>query len=74
MTACEMWIDHEARRGWKILADHVNKMDAAMKRKIILDGLGDVEKKALRELLISRNEEWWNASPEEFRAALQTAE
>ncbi|MBU5350462.1 hypothetical protein AK95_01805 [Paenibacillus sp. LC231] len=74
MTACEMWIDQEARRGWKILADHVNKMDAAMKRKIILDGLGDVEKKALRELLISRNEEWWNASPEEFREALQTAE
>ncbi|ANA80279.1 hypothetical protein C7121_05590 [Paenibacillus glucanolyticus] len=74
MTACEMWIDHEARRGWKILADHVNKMDAAMKRKINLDGLGDVEKKALRELLISRNEEWWNASPDEFKDALQTTE
>ncbi|CAM3794227.1 MULTISPECIES: YwhD family protein [Paenibacillus] len=73
-TACEMWIDQEARKGWKILADHVNKMDAALKRRIILDGLGDVEKKALRELLISRNEEWWDASPDEFKEALRTEE
>ncbi|MEK3732710.1 MULTISPECIES: YwhD family protein [Paenibacillus] len=74
MTACEMLIDQEARRGWKILADHVNKMDYALKRRIILDGLGDQEKKALRELLISRNEEWWNASPDEIKQALETAE
>src|SRR4051812_18607732 len=25
ITACEMLVDTEARRGWKILADHVNK-------------------------------------------------
>lgn len=72
MTACEMWIDQEAKRGWKILADHVNKLDAALKRKIIIDGLGDVEKKALKDLLISKNEEWWNASSDEFKQALET--
>lgn len=70
MTACEMWIDTEARRGWKILADHVNKLDAALKRKIILEGLGETEKAALRNLLISHNEAWWEASPEELRGAL----
>lgn len=74
MTACEMWIDEEAKRGWKILADHVNKLDAALKRKINLEGLGPVEKKALKELLISKNEEWWNASPDEFKQALETEE
>ncbi|KKO52573.1 YwhD family protein [Paenibacillus sp. DMB20] len=74
MTACEMLIDEEARRGWKILADHVNKLDAALKRKIILDGLGTTEKKALKNLLISKNEEWWNASSDEFKQALETEE
>lgn len=70
ITACEMWIDTEARRGWKILADHVNKLDASLKRKVILEGLGSEERAALKRLLISHNEEWWDASPEELKAAL----
>ncbi|WP_405105951.1 YwhD family protein [Paenibacillus sp. FSL K6-1217] len=70
ITACEMWIDTEARRGWKILADHVNKLDAALKRKLILEGLGSTERAALKSLLMSHNEEWWAASPEELKAAL----
>ncbi|MBT2292269.1 YwhD family protein [Paenibacillus albidus] len=70
ITSCEMWIDKEARRGWKILADHVNKLDAALKRKINVEGLGPVEKEALRTLLISHNEAWWAASPEELKTAL----
>ncbi|NMO97899.1 YwhD family protein [Paenibacillus lemnae] len=71
MTACEMLIDEENKRGWKILADHVNKLDAALKRKIIVDGLGAAEKTALKELLIAKNEEWWNDSPEEIKQALE---
>jgi len=70
LTACEMWIDSEARRGWKILADHVNKLDASLKRKIIVEGLGAGEKEALKALLISHNEDWWAASPDELKAAL----
>ncbi|AIQ71898.1 MULTISPECIES: YwhD family protein [Paenibacillus] len=70
ITACEMWIDTEARRGWKILAEHVNKLDAALKRKIDVAGLGAVEKSALKSLLISHNETWWNASSDELKAAL----
>lgn len=70
ITACEMWIDTEARRGWKILAEHVNKLDAALKRKIDVAGLGAIEKSALKSLLISHNEAWWNASSDELKAAL----
>lgn len=70
VTACEMWIDTEARRGWKILAEHVNKLDAALKRKIDVDGLGEAEKSALKTLLVSHNEDWWNASSDELKAAL----
>lgn len=72
LTACEMRIDSEARRGWKILADHVNKMDQAMKRKIILDGLTDSEKKLLRQVLIQHNESWWNQSDEQVKSILST--
>ncbi|MFS0840814.1 YwhD family protein [Paenibacillus sp. 1P03SA] len=70
VTACEMLIDTEARKGWKILADHVNRMDAAMKRKIMVEGLDDTEKAVLRKALIEHNEEWWNHSSEELKQAL----
>lgn len=69
-TACEMLIDSEARRGWKILADHVNKLDHAIKRRYNLTELGDVEKAALRKLLTENNLEWWDRSPDELKQAL----
>ncbi|WP_169090186.1 YwhD family protein [Paenibacillus sp. PL91] len=69
-TACEMLIDSEARRGWKILPDHVNKLDQALKRRYNLGELGDVEKAALRKLLEEHNLEWWDRSPEELKQAL----
>ncbi|GGH40627.1 YwhD family protein [Paenibacillus segetis] len=72
ITACEMWIDTEARRGWKILADHVNKMDYALKRRIILDGLATEQKAVLKNLLIETNSEWWDRSPEELKSALES--
>ena len=74
VAACEMLIDEEARRGWKILADHVNKMDYAMKRRIILDGLSEEEKAALRRCLIANSEEMWNASSDELKRKLEPAE
>lgn len=70
LTACEMLVDTEARRGWKILAEHVNKMDQAMKRKIVVDGLSVQEKKLLSEVLIQHNEAWWNQSDDSLRQSL----
>lgn len=70
VTACEMLIDTEAKRGWKLLHEHVNLMDRALKRRIILDGLSDAEKLALKAALIKHNEEWWNHSEDELKLAL----
>ena len=70
VTACEMLVDTEARRGWKILADHVNKMDYAMKRRFVLDGLDETEKAALRQCLMEHNAEWWERSDEVLKTAL----
>lgn len=69
-TSCEMLIDSEARRGWKILADHVNRLDASIKRRYLLDNIGPGEKAALRKLLQEHNLEWWNNSPEELKQLL----
>ncbi|GIO14663.1 hypothetical protein J19TS2_42180 [Cohnella xylanilytica] len=69
-ASCEMLIDSEARRGWKILADHVNRLDAAIKRKFKLDNIGPEEKAALSKLLQEHNPEWWNNSPEELKELL----
>ncbi|RKN85731.1 YwhD family protein [Paenibacillus ginsengarvi] len=70
VAACEMLVDSEARRGWKILADHVNKMDYALKGRIVLDGLSETEKAALKQVLVQHNGEWWERSPEALKMGL----
>ncbi|WP_128895526.1 YwhD family protein [Longirhabdus pacifica] len=70
VTAAEMSVDPEARRGWKILANHVNLMDYALKRKIVLEGLSDKEKTLLVNVLKEHNTEWWERSSDELKAAL----
>lgn len=67
MAACPMRINHESRQGWKNLAEHVNRMDDALKRRIKLDGLGDTEKKALKECLIRHNETMWENSSDDLK-------
>jgi hypothetical protein len=70
VTACEMLIDTEARRGWKILPNHVNKLDYALKRRYILEGLSDKEKLLLKQALVDHNAEWFERSPEELKGKL----
>jgi len=69
-TACYMEIDREARRGYKILADHVNRMDYSMKRRIMLSELDEKAKAALKKLLMEHNEAMWNNSTDELKEAL----
>lgn len=59
VTACEMVVNREKRRGYKILADHVNKMDKSMKRHIIVDHMDDASKQVLADFLQQHNAELW---------------
>ncbi|HZG14840.1 MAG TPA: YwhD family protein [Candidatus Bathyarchaeia archaeon] len=70
LTACYMEIDREARRGYKILADHVNRMDYAMKRRIMVSELDDTSKNALKKLLMEHKPQFWQNSSEELKQAL----
>lgn len=70
VTACEMVVNQENRRGYKILADHVNKMDKSMKRHIIVDHIDDNSKKVLAQFLQSHNAEMWERSEEQLKKDL----
>ncbi|SDX29779.1 YwhD family protein [Marininema mesophilum] len=74
LTACSMTVNREARRGWKNLAEHVNRMDDALKRRIKVAGLDDQHKGALKRLLIENNSEWWENASQELKSALTTAD
>lgn len=70
VTACEMVVNREKRRGYKILADHVNKMDKSMKRNIIVDHIDDKSKRILADFLMSHNKEMWERSKPKLRIDL----
>jgi len=70
VTSCEMQVDPEARRGWKILADHVNRMDYALKRRIMVENLGAHEKAVLKNLLMEHNPAMWENSNDDLKEAL----
>ena len=70
VTACEMVINTEKRRGYKILPDHVNKMDKSMKRKIMVDFMDDVSKEVLANFFKTHNLEMWQRSDEQLHKDL----
>ncbi|MED3930458.1 YwhD family protein [Priestia megaterium] len=73
MTACEMTVDREIRRGYKSLPEHVNKMDKSLKRRIMVEEMDNKSKDLLREFLRSHNEEVWTLSNDDLKEALQTS-
>lgn len=70
VTACEMVVNKKKRRGYKILADHVNKMDKSMKRQIMVDYMDDKSKKVLADFLSTLNPELWERSEEKLKSDL----
>ncbi|WP_274309066.1 YwhD family protein [Solibacillus daqui] len=71
VTACEMVVNREKRRGYKILADHVNRMDKSMKRKIIVEHMDDASKKILVDFLKNHDEAMWHNSDEQLHKNLE---
>ena len=66
-----MVVNREKRRGYKILADHVNKMDKSMKRKILVDHMDNDSKQVLADFLQTHNKEMWERSVEQLKTDLQ---
>ncbi|RXH50923.1 hypothetical protein D6T70_14190 [Kurthia gibsonii] len=70
VTACEMVVNKEKRRGYKILADHVNKMDKSMKRQVIVDHMDEESKRVLHDYLKGFDEGMWSRSEPALHEAL----
>lgn len=70
VTACEMTVDREIRRGYKSLPEHVNRMDKSLKRHIIVDDMDEKSKQVLADFLRHHNEEFWNHSSDELKQGL----
>ena len=70
VTACEMTVDREIRRGYKSLPEHVNRMDKSLKRHIIVDHMDGKSKKILADFLLNHNQDMWNNSVEELKKGL----
>ncbi|WP_100332511.1 YwhD family protein [Bacillus xiapuensis] len=70
VTACEMTVNREARRGYKSLPEHVNRMDKSLKRQIIVDHMDARSKKVLKDFLQTHNQEMWERSEPQLKADL----
>jgi hypothetical protein len=72
VTACEMTVDREIRRGYKSLPEHVNRMDKSLKRQIIVDHMDEKSKTVLADFLKNHNEQLWENSAEELKQGLNS--
>lgn len=72
VTACEMTVDREIRRGYKSLPEHVNRMDKSIKRHIIVDHMDDKSKRVLTEFLKNHDLGMWERSEQKLKDDLQT--
>ncbi|MGO4889108.1 YwhD family protein [Anaerobacillus sp. MEB173] len=70
VTGCEMVIDAESRRGYKSLPEHVNNMDKALKRRIIVDKMDQESKTILGNFLKNFDQDIWNRSSVELKEQL----
>ncbi|PLR67815.1 YwhD family protein [Bacillus sp. UMB0893] len=70
VTACEMTVDREIRRGYKSLPEHVNKMDKSLKRHIMVEDMDDASKGILMTFLKNHNADMWKNSNQELKAGL----
>ncbi len=72
VTACEMTVDRSIRRGYKLLPEHVNNLDKAMKRRIIVSHMDSRSKGILTDFLKNHDATMWERSSEELRQQLQS--
>lgn len=67
VTACELTVDREIRRGYKSLPEHVNRMDKSLKRQIIVDHMDEKSKQILGDFLKNFNENMWQLSDQKLK-------
>ncbi|WLR55265.1 YwhD family protein [Mesobacillus subterraneus] len=70
VTACEMTVNREIRRGYKSLPEHVNRLDKSIKRHIIVDHMDEKSKQILADFLKNHDPGMWERSEDKLKAGL----
>lgn len=70
VTACEMTVNREIRRGYKSLPEHVNRLDKSIKRHIIVDHMDAKSKQILADFLKSHDPGMWERSENKLKTDL----
>lgn len=70
LGACELFIDSDARRGYKSMPEHVNNMDRSLKGRVIVDNMDEQSRHILGEFLKNFNEEMWANTSEQLKKVL----
>jgi hypothetical protein len=70
VTACEMTVNREIRRGYKSLPEHVNRLDKSIKRHIIVDHMDEKSKHILSDFLKNHDSGMWERSEEKLKSDL----
>lgn len=72
VTACDMTVNREIRRGYKSLPEHVNRLDKSIKRHIIVDQMDEKSKKILADFLKQHDPGMWERSEDKLKIDLST--
>jgi hypothetical protein len=70
VTACEMTVNREIRRGYKLLPEHVNRLDKSIKRHIIVDHMDDKSKQILADYLKNHDAGMWERAEDQLKMDL----
>ncbi len=67
VTACEMTVNREIRRGYKSLPEHVNRLDKSIKRHIIVEHMDEKSKQILAGFLKKHDSGMWERSEDKLK-------
>lgn len=71
VTACEMTVDRDIRRGYKSLPEHVNHMSRSIKGQIIVKHMDSRSKEILANFLQQHNNQMWETASNQLKNDLQ---
>ncbi|MFS0612308.1 YwhD family protein [Lederbergia ruris] len=69
VSACELYINRPARRGYKSMPQHVNYMDKAMKGHIIVEHMDEESRLKLGKFLKEYDSGIWERTEEDVKSA-----
>lgn len=71
-SACELWVNPQARRGYKSVAESVNRMSEAMRGGVNVSRLSPQARASVKQQLIAIGRELWERSAASLRQALES--